>query len=47
MSAPTVMAEGVDAGEKLAAFALELPAATINGIPRLTAESTASLREAE
>lgn len=41
------MAEDVDAGEKLAAFAFELPAATVNGMPLLTAEATALLREAE
>lgn len=42
-----MMAEGSDAGEMDAAFALLFPAATMTGMPRLTAEATALLMEAE
>lgn len=45
--APTVMAEGAEAGETLAAFWFSLPAATTTVIPALKAAVTALLTAVE
>jgi hypothetical protein len=45
--APTVIAEGADAGERRHASTLSLPAATTTEIPSATARSTASFSDGD